>query len=260
MEKPSQKIEHVSRSSWTKCSLFPDPPDFLTRTVGGSSRMSIEFLRSLFGCFLDAQSCLLQDQRVLTKCPDPKHHEGPKKIHQRCWRVINQFVEHTLKMRVFTVVFSTFTRTTNRFQNVWGWFHSLEYQTILDYEPCHCCVADENCWEKALFVQRRKRLQQFVFGTDFNRNDDIVMSNRDLHFFESFRSYVNIELRCDSFRLRPTLAKPTLAILIFRLWPNPTLAKPTLARKTDWPTLIDRLWPNRLWPTLIGRLWPILVF
>ena len=29
--------------------------------------------------------------------------------------------------------------------------------------------------------------------------------------------------------LRPTLAKPTLAILIFRLWPNPTLAKPTLA-------------------------------
>ena len=32
-------------------------------------------------------------------------------------------------------------------------------------------------------------------------------------------------------RLRPTLAKPTLAILIFRLWPNPTLAKPTLARK-----------------------------
>ena len=63
-------------------------------------------------------------------------------------------------------------------------------------------------------------------------------------------------------RLRPTLAKPTLAILIFRLWPNPTLAKPTLAKKFDrlWPTLIDRLWPNRLWPTLIGRLWPILVF
>ena len=32
--------------------------------------------------------------------------------------------------------------------------------------------------------------------------------------------------------LRPTLAKPTLAILIFRLWPNPTLARkirPTLA-------------------------------
>ena len=26
-------------------------------------------------------------------------------------------------------------------------------------------------------------------------------------------------------RLRPTLAKPTLAILIFRLWPNPTLAR-----------------------------------
>ena len=33
-------------------------------------------------------------------------------------------------------------------------------------------------------------------------------------------------------RLRPTLAKPILAILI------------------------GRLWPNRLWPTLIGRLWP----
>ena len=42
-------------------------------------------------------------------------------------------------------------------------------------------------------------------------------------------------------RLRPTLAKPTLAILIFRLWPNPTLA-----------ILIFRLWPN---PTLANSNW-----
>ena len=58
-------------------------------------------------------------------------------------------------------------------------------------------------------------------------------------------------------RLWPTLAKPTLAILIFRLWPNPTLAKPTLARKI-WPTLANLNWPTLAKPVLTYSNWPIL--
>ena len=56
----------------------------------------------------------------------------------------------------------------------------------------------------------------------------------------------------------PTLAKSDFGqknltdfwpTLIDRLWPNRLL-----------PILVDRLWPNRLWPILVDRLWPILVF
>ena len=123
-------------------------------------------------------------------------------------------------------------------QHLWNWDHRSN--------PCRVCSARIRCsfdWLWCCLSQCQSHFDLFRTWDDETRNfwSDIV----SLASVSSYLIFLHV-LQGVSGGLRPTLAKPTVAILIGRLWPIPTLAKPTSATKI-WPTLANLNWrPNQL--------------